>query len=186
MNHSQYVSNLQGPIGIHLVKELCKCSPTIRCRYHNTCVRYWCLKEFVVRFDKGLINPDGKYKQCHRFFDAVLFVEPTINALAQKWTFRVGVEVNCTEHDLAKDNKIPYYLGWTDFFFLAVPAELVPQALKKAKSDSRIGVMSLTSGKILNMPSWQDIPTGRKYELMLQAFFGYMNKDVPVNQFVLQ
>lgn len=177
MKHEEYVALLNGPIGERIISQLCMCSPTIRRKYEDVCVKYWCLKEFIVRFDKGLILPGGRYERCNRRFDAIIFVVPTLNALAQKWDFKVGFEIKTCSKDLIDDDKIPYYLGWTDFFFLGVKDDLIEVALKKAEGDPRLGVVSLTSGEIHKMPAWQDVPMGRKYELMEQAFYRYAGDE---------
>lgn len=183
MKHNECVDILRGDVGKKIVEQLCRTSPTIRTRYSDIFVRYWCLKEFIVRFDKGLIRPDGRYEQSKRIFDALLLVEPSFSSLAQKWIFKVGFEVKANRRDLLEDNKIQWYLGWTDFFFLAVEDRLVALAMKKARSDPRIGVVSLTTGKIHKMAAWQDVPMGRKCEVMEQAFFRYMQRAELMNSF---
>lgn len=176
MNHSAYVDILKGEVGKRIVEELCRKSPTIRHRYSDAFVKFWCLKEFIVRFDKGMILPDGRYERSKRIFDAILFVQPSIDAIAQKWSFKVGFEVKTNPTNLLNDDKIQYYLGWTDFFFIAVDDSMIDLAITKARADPRIGVASLTSGKIHKMPAWQDVPMGRRNEVMEQAFYRYTKR----------
>ena len=183
MQHNDYVKELNGEIGESLVRQLCQLSPTIRARYSEVLVKFWCLKEFVVRFDKGIVLPDGRFERCNKRMDTMIFVEPSLNSLAQKWTFKIVVEVKANIKDLLDDNKMPNYLGWSDFFLIAVPDGLIKAALRKAAADSRIGVVSLTSGKIHKIPAWQDVSLGRKYEVMEQAFYRYTNKGGMIRTF---
>lgn len=183
MTHSQYVESLRGEVGKKLIKTLCGLCPSIRCHYSDLCVCYWSLPEFTIRFDKGIVTPDGRYERCWKRFDTVLLVEPTVNSIAQQWVFKVAVEVKTNKNDLLSDDKISFYLGWTDYFFIAVPDYLMPVAIKKASVDSRIGVFSLNTGEITKMPSWQDVAIGRKCSIMEQAFFSYMKKNIPMISF---
>ena len=128
MKHKDCVNTLPETIGHSLIKQLCLCSPTIKIHYKNLHVKYWCMNEFTIRLDKSVILPDGRYKLANRRFDAMLLVVPSLNAVAQQWTFKVGIEVKSEKSDLLKDEKINDYLGWTDYFFLAVPDSLVRYA----------------------------------------------------------
>ncbi len=176
--HTKLVNELQCDVGKNIIIELCKRSPTIRHNYKDLGICYWCLKEFTVRFDRGIVCPDGKFMRTRRVFDAILMVEPSINSLSQRWTFKVGIEVKSNLKDLLADNKMQYYLGWTDFFFIGVPDNLIDSAIEKASGDIRIGVVSLNSGKVIKMPAWQDVTMGRKWEIMEQAFYNYMTKGI--------
>lgn len=171
MKHNDYVQALPNTIGNGLVKQLCLCSPTIKVHYKNLHVKYWCMNEFTVRLDKSVILTDGRFKPTPRRFDAMLLVVPSLNAVAQQWTFKVGIEVKADKSDLLKDEKLHDYLGWTDYFFLAVPDNLVRCAMDKVKTEPRVGVISLDSGTIVKMPAWQEVPTGRKLAIMEQAFY---------------
>ena len=173
MTHSDYVKRLSGAIGDNLVMELCLKVPTIKAHYKDLIIKYWCLNEFTVRLDKGTTLPDGRFEHCNRRFDAMLLVVPSLSALAQQWTFKVGIEVKASKSNLMKDNKIFDYLGWTDYFFVAAPNYLVKFAVERFKDSPRIGILSLDSGDIVKMPAWQDISTGRKLSIMEQAFYGY-------------
>lgn len=183
MTHSEGVETLKGDLGTKIIKDLCLYSPTIRKRYSDIFVRFWFLKEFIVRFDKGLIYPDGRFVKTIRRLDALIIVQPSLSSQVQNWTFKIGFEVKVNLDDLLRDNKIPYYLGWTDFFFLAVDDALLTTAMEKAAKDPRIGVVSLRNGIIHKYPAWQDIPTGRRYAVMEQAFFGYAGSKDIVNCF---
>ena len=101
----------------------------------------------------------------------MFLVVPTLNAVAQQWTFKVGIEVKANKLDLLEDEKIEDYLGWTDYFFIAVPDNLVKLAIKRFENEPRIGVVSLDSGNINKMPAWQEVPSGRKLAIMEQAFY---------------
>ena len=171
MKHDDYVKALPATIGDSLVKQMCLCSHTIKVHYDNLYVKYWCIPEFTIRLDKSVILPDGRHKLYRRRFDAMFLVVPTLNAVAQQWTFKVGVEVKATRSDLLGDEKIGDYLGWTDYFFVAVPDNLVRSAINRFKDEPRVGVVSLDSGNIAKMPAWQEVPNGRKLAIMEQAFY---------------
>lgn len=73
----------------------------------------------------------------------------------------IGVEIKVTEHDLCSDTKIPDYLPYCDYFYLAVPAEM------KAVADARIdadlpglGLLLLFSGptiRLVRYPTRTDV-----------------------------
>jgi hypothetical protein len=171
MKHDDYVKALANTIGDGLVKQMSLCSQTIKVHYTDLHVKYWCIPEFTIRLDKSVILPDGRYHLSRRRFDAMFLVVPTLNAVAQQWTFKVGIEVKATKSDLLGDEKIEDYLGWTDYFFVAIPDSLVRLAINKFKNEPRIGVISLDSGNIAKMPAWQEVPNGRKLAIMEQAFY---------------
>mgnify|MGYP003419689347 CR=1 FL=1 len=184
MEHKECISLLYGKVGEAIIRELCLYSPTVRNKYNDTFVRYWCLPEFTIRYDKGTILPDGRFAISNRRMDAVILVQPTVNSLSQNFDFKVCIEIKTTINDLKKDDKMTYYLGWTDFFLLCVPDHLMEAAIEKASDDHRIGVASITTGKIQKRPAWQDVPIGRKYGLMEQAFYKYSNNN-KMNSFLL-
>ena len=168
--HASYVDKLSMLPGERLVKALTLNSDGIAMSRGKLDITYKQLNEFVIRFSKGQ-RTDGTLKRNHRKIDAVLFVEPGNRALCQKWDFTVGVEVKVTSRDLLNDEKIPHYLGWTDFFFLASPDDLIEQTLTKASISPYVGVVSLDSGKIYKYPVRQDVSLDRKVEVMTQAFY---------------
>jgi hypothetical protein len=114
----------------------------------------------------------------------MFLVVPTLNAVAQQWTFKIGIEVKVTKSDLLGDEKIEDYLGWTDYFFVAVPDNLVRSAINKFKNEPRVGVASLDSGNIAKMPAWQEVPSGRRLAIMEQAFYFNNPERCEVKSFI--
>lgn len=60
----------------------------------------------------------------------------------------IAVEVKSSLENLVCDAKIPDYFGRTDYIYLAIPDELVINALIRASTWNHVGVVSLSSGSI--------------------------------------
>lgn len=139
---------------------------------------YRTFEELTVRYETGELNRFGGSKPDHYRFDAVLFVQPGRDSLNQKQCFSVGIEIKGFESDLKQDEKICKYLGWTDFFFIGVPKELIQAAIEKSAMDDRIGVMEITTGKIWKMPVHQKISIENQFAIMQQVFFSVAFKEI--------
>lgn len=139
---------------------------------------YRTFEELTVRYETGELNRFGGSKPEHYRFDAVLFVQPGRDSLNQKQCFSVGIEIKGFQSDLKQDEKICKYLGWTDFFFIGVPEELIQAAMEKSAMDDRIGVMEITTGKIWKMPVHQKISIENQFAIMQQVFFAVTFKEI--------
>lgn len=64
----------------------------------------------------------------------------------------IGFEVKANNYDLQKDHKFTHYLGYTDYFYFAVPPELVCATQDKLKQYPEVGIIDITSGIIIKMP----------------------------------
>lgn len=139
---------------------------------------YRTFEELTIRYETDELNRFGGSKPEHYRFDAVLFVQPGRDSLNQKQCFSVGIEIKGFESDLKQDEKISKYLGWTDFFFIGVPEELIQAAIEKSAMDDRIGVMEITTGKIWKMPVHQKISIENQLAIMQQVFFAVTFKEI--------
>jgi hypothetical protein len=52
--------------------------------------------------------------------DVILFIKPGYRALNQGHCFTIALEIKEFKDDLMRDEKLWKYVGWTDFFFIAV------------------------------------------------------------------
>lgn len=131
--------------------------------YHNDFVsRYRVFREVALRYFKGEKTWSGDPKSKHYSFDAVILVQPSeCYSLAHNETYTIGIELKGSKSDLRGDGKIPYYIGWTDFFFLGVPDDLADEAITKAdevmstspEAEGKIGVFGVESGQIYKWPT---------------------------------
>ena len=84
--------------------------------------------EQTVRYRHPEPDRFGGEKTAHFRNDGVFYVRPGLwglNAVPSRlMAFTVGVEIKEQLSDLRGDKKDMYYLGWTDFYFFLVPAEL--------------------------------------------------------------
>lgn len=73
--------------------------------------------------------------------------------------FNISIEIKSSLEELLSDNKIDQYLGSTDYFFLAVPNELVGRTKEKIKHSPETapwkGIIDATTGRIVIMPKQQ-------------------------------
>lgn len=143
-------------------------------------IRYKVFEELSVRYDTGELTRRKLKKMKHYRFDAVFFIQPGRASLNQGECFTVGVELKSQKYDLAGDDKMGKYLGWTDFFFIGVPEELVEEAIKKAEEVSKsacgncdmVGVFDVKTGTIYKMPSRrQEVPPENRIAVMEQIIY---------------
>lgn len=134
--------------------------------------------EVTVRYASGEKTRFGDDKQEHFRNDGVLFVRPGqwgLNATPTKMkAFTVGLEIKERLEDLAGDEKILMYMGWTDFYFLVVPPALESAAIAKLDliGDSRLGLFVLDARpRVVRIPLRQDSLYVNKYALAMQCLF---------------
>ncbi len=148
-------------------------------------IRYKVFEELSVRYDTGELTRRKLKKMKHYRFDAVFFIQPGRASLNQGECFTVGVELKSQKYDLTGDDKMGKYLGWTDFFFIGVPEELVEEALKKAEEVSKsacgncdmVGVFDVKTGTIHKMPSRrQEVPPENRIAIMEQIIYNQVFK----------
>ena len=137
-------------------------------------IHYRIFEEVTVREYTGQKNKWGDEKPEHYRFDGVFFVEPHQSAINQRQTYTVGVELKNSKGDLMGDAKIEHYLGYTDFFFIGVPSNLVADAVGRAKTDDHIGVFDVETGRLCKMPARIHPTVERKYNLLEQIMYSRM------------
>ena len=130
-------------------------------RIPDDAIRYRIFEELTVRYETGEKTRLGLDRQEHYRFDAVLFIQPGYRALNQNQCFTVGIELKNSKADLMGDHKMDKYLGWTDLFFIGVPAAITEDAIMKADevseevygNKSMVGVFDIENGIIYKIPA---------------------------------
>ena len=141
-------------------------------------INYRFFEEVTVREYTGKKTRFGEDNPDHYRFDAVFFVEPGYNALNQRHIYSIGVELKGEKYDLLNDDKMEHYLGYTDFFFIGVPIDLVSDAINRAEGNDYIGVFCVDDGKIWLMPSRQEPSEKNQRDILAQIMFTNMfNED---------
>ena len=137
-------------------------------------INYRFFEEVTVREYTGKKTRFGEDNPDHYRFDAVFFVEPGYNSLNQRHIYSIGVELKGEKYDLLNDDKMEHYLGYTDFFFIGVPVNLVSYALKRAEGNDYIGVFCVDDGKIWLLPSRQEPSYKNQRDILAQILFTNM------------
>lgn len=167
------------------VKDLCLHAYPWTERIPVEYLEYKIFEEFRLREGTGEKTRLGLDKKLQLIPDVVLFIKPGYRALNQQHCFTVALEIKEFKDDLMRDEKLWKYLGWTDFFFIAVPEDLIDFAFKKIDSineehpeyKNKIGVLGLQTGTMYNSPARSEV-TVEKQNLVLQnAVYNYAFKD---------
>lgn len=166
-------------------------------RIPDEAIRYRIFEELTVRYETGEKTRLGLERQDHYRFDAVLFIQPGRRAINQSQCFTVGIELKNTKADLMGDHKMHKYLGWTDFFFIGVPANLTEDAIKKAEevsqevfcgssagskdveSKAMVGVFDVENGFIYKIPPHkQSISKENRLKIQEQVIYNVLFDDM--------
>ena len=156
-------------------------------RIPEDAIRYRIFEELTVRYETGEKTKRGLDKQDHYRFDAVLFIQPGYRALNQKQCFTVGIELKNTKADLMGDHKMCKYLGWTDLFFIGVPADITEDAIRKADevsqevfgNKSMVGVFDIENGLIYKMPiRKQNVSVENRLKVQEQVIYNVLFDDM--------
>lgn len=113
---------------------------------------------------------------------------PLDKNLGESWFTHVSIEFKNSLSDLLKNgSRMVQYLGATDYFFLGVPKNLLPDAVqllqRKPLSDhaDQIGLVDLTKGQIVIMPCRQKEKDKLRQALICQRIYEqhkrYCNPD---------
>jgi len=139
-------------------------------------INYRMFEEVTIREYTGRKNRWGEDDPDHYRFDCVFFVEPGWKALNQRQVYTVGVELKNSKADLMADDKMNHYIGYTNFFFLGVPSELVNDAVNRAyeNPDGQIGVFSVDDGKIQLFPQKISPSVEHERDLLQQIMYSRM------------
>ena len=156
-------------------------------RIPDDAIRYRIFEELTVRYETGEKTKRGLDKQDHYRFDSVLFIQPGYRALNQNQCFTVGIELKNSKADLMGDHKMDKYLGWTDLFFIGVPADITEDAIRKADevsekvfgNKSMVGVFDIENGVIYKMPARkQNVSTENRLKIQEQVIYNVMFDDM--------
>lgn len=156
-------------------------------RIPEDAIRYRIFEELTVRYETGEKTKRGLDKQDHYRFDSVLFIQPGYRALNQNQCFTVGIELKNSKADLMGDHKMDKYLGWTDLFFIGVPADITEDAIRKADevseevfgNKSMVGVFDIENGVIYKMPARkQNVSTENRLKIQEQVIYNVLFNDM--------
>lgn len=156
-------------------------------RIPDDAIRYRIFEELTVRYETGEKTKRGLDKQDHYRFDSVLFIQPGYRALNQNQCFTVGIELKNSKADLMGDHKMDKYLGWTDLFFIGVPAAITEDAIRKADevseevfgNKSMVGVFDIENGVIYKMPARkQNVSTENRLKIQEQVIYNVLFDDM--------
>ncbi len=156
-------------------------------RIPDDAIRYRIFEELTVRYETGEKTKRGLDKHDHYRFDAVLFVQPGYRALNQSQCFTIGIELKSSKADLMGDKKMHKYLGWTNLFFIGVPADLTDDAIRKADevsevvfgNKSMVGVFDIENGVIYKMPARkQNVSIENHLKIQEQVIYNVLFDDM--------
>lgn len=156
-------------------------------RIPDEAIRYRIFEELTVRYETGEKTKRGLDKQDHYRFDSVLFIQPGYRALNQNQCFTVGIELKNSKADLMGDHKMDKYLGWTDLFFIGVPADITEDAIRKADevseevfgNKSMVGVFDIENGVIYKMPARkQKVSMENRLKIQEQVIYNVLFDDL--------
>lgn len=151
MAHEKLKELLSGDPGKLIVKSVTQSlyawAWKVPAEYYN----YRVFNELTVRYETGERTRLGLKKFDHYRFDSVFFVEPGYRALDQRQCYTIGIELKQSKADLMGDKKMEQYLGWTDLFYIGVPADLTEEAMQKAIDVNKeyIGVIDVENGLVI-------------------------------------
>ena len=156
-------------------------------RIPDDAIKYRIFEELTVRYETGEKTKRGLDKQDHYRFDSVLFIQPGYRALNQNQCFTAGIELKNSKADLMGDHKMDKYLGWTDLFFIGVPAAITEDAIKKADevsekvfgNKSMVGVFDIENGVIYKMPARkQNVSIENRLKIQEQVIYNVLFDDM--------
>ena len=170
-NLKGYLINKPGKVFVaDLTHRVYDWSVKISSEYYN----YRIFEEVSIREDAIATTKLGLDYRPHYRFDCVFFIEPGYRALNQRQVYTVGVELKNSKQDLMGDDKMEHYLGYTDFFFIGVPSELVNDAIERAYGNDSIGVFSVDDGIIHFLPERMKPTIDKQRDLLEQIMYSKM------------
>lgn len=180
MAHERLKGLLDGNPGKVIVKSVTRVlyawADKVPAKYYN----YRVFNELTVRYEKGEKTRLGLKKLDHYRFDSVFFVEPGYRALDQRQCYTIGIELKESKADLLGDKKMEKYLGWTDLFFIGVPADLTEEAIEKAKevNNEYIGVIDVENGLIIKNSKKMKVSDRNKMLVYEQVLFNTVFREM--------
>lgn len=129
--HAELKNLLKGKKIQAFVKDMCLHAYPWTERIPVEYLEYKIFEEFRLRESTGEKTRIGLDKKLQVIPDVILFIKPGYRALNQGHCFTIALEIKEFKDDLMRDEKLWKYVGWTDFFFIAVPDDLTQYAFEK-------------------------------------------------------
>lgn len=183
--HAELKNLLKGKKIQAFVKDMCLYAYPWTERIPVQYLEYKIFEEFRLREDTGEKTRLGLDKKLQVIPDVILFIKPGYRALNQGHCFTVALEIKEFKDDLMRDEKLWKYVGWTDFFFIAVPDDLTQYAFEKIvevnnehpETLSKIGVLGLETGELYSHPQRSEVSIEKQNLVLQNAVYNYAFKD---------
>ena len=183
--HAELKNLLKGKKIQAFVKDMCLHAYPWTERIPAQYLEYKIFEEFRLRESTSEKTRLGLDKKLQVIPDVILFVKPGYRALNQGHCFTIALEIKEFKDDLMRDEKIWKYVGWTDFFFIAVPDDLTQYAFEKIvevnneypETQSKIGVLGLETGELYSHPQRSEVSIEKQNLVLQNAVYNYAFKD---------
>ena len=183
--HAELKNLLKGKKIQAFVKDMCLHAYSWTERIPAQYLEYKIFEEFRLRESTGEKTRIGLDKKLQIIPDVILFIKPGFRALNQGHCFTVALEIKEFKDDLMRDEKLWKYVGWTDFFFIAVPDDLTQYAFEKIvevnnehpETLSKIGVLGLETGELYSHPQRSEVSIEKQNLVLQNAVYNYAFKD---------
>lgn len=183
--HAELKNLLKGKKIQAFVKDMCLHAYPWTERIPVEYLEYKIFEEFRLREDTGEKTRLGLDKKLQIIPDVILFIKPWYRALNQGHCFTVALEIKEFKDDLMRDEKLWKYVGWTDFFFIAVSDDLTQYAFEKIvevnnehpETLSKIGVLGLETGELYSHPQRSEVSIEKQNLVLQNAVYNYAFKD---------
>ena len=180
MAHEKLKALLEGDPGKLIVKSVTQSMYAWAWKVPPEYYNYRVFNELTVRYETGDRTRLGLKKFDHYRFDSVFFIEPGYTALDQRQCYTIGIELKQSKSDLMGDKKMEKYLGWTDLFYIGVPADLTGEALEKAKevNNEYIGVIDIENGLVIKNSKKMKITDRNRMLVYEQVLFNTVFREM--------
>ena len=183
--HAEFKKLMTGKNIQAFVKDICLHAYPYTSRIPSEYLEYKIFEEFRLRESTDKKTRLGLNKKLQLIPDVILFIKPGYRALNQGNCFTVALEIKEFKDDLMRDEKLWKYLGWTDFFFIAVPDDLSQYAFDKIvevnkehpETLSKIGVLGLETGELYSYPQRSKVTVERQNLVLQNAVYNYAFRD---------
>ena len=183
--HAELKNLLKGKKIQAFVKDMCLHAYPWTERIPAQYLEYKIFEEFRLRESTGEKTRIGLDKKLQVIPDVILFIKPGYRALNQGHCFTIALEIKEFKEDLMRDEKLWKYVGWTDFFFIAVPDDLTQYAFEKIveinndhpETLSKIGVLGLETGELYSHPQRSEVSIEKQNLVLQNAVYNYAFKD---------
>ena len=183
--HAELKNLLKGKKIQAFVKDMCLHAYPWTAKIPAQHLEYKIFEEFRLRESTGEKTRIGLDKKLQIIPDVILFIKPGYRALNQGHCFTIALEIKEFKDDLMRDEKLWKYVGWTDFFFIAVPDDLTQYAFEKIvevnnehpETLSKIGVLGLETGELYSHPQRSEVSIEKQNLVLQNAVYNYAFKD---------